>query len=202
MAQKASFKGAKLVAVSKKQPLERLQEALVAGQRIFGENRVQEAQEHWSDLRKTHPDLELHLVGPLQTNKVKDAVKLFDVIQTLDREKLASELAAEMKRQDKVLECFIQVNIGDEHQKSGIPPQALEAFLKFCREECGLNVTGLMCIPPVNEPAALHFALLKKLAEHNDLPHLSMGMSADFEKALALGATHIRIGTGVFGDRV
>lgn len=194
-------KDVKLVAVSKKQSPERLQEALVAGQRVFGENRVQEAQEHWEELRKGYGDLELHLIGPLQTNKVKEAVKLFDVIQTVDREKLAKELSEEMKKQGRDLPCFIQVNTGDEDQKSGIALEGLKAFLAFCRK-CGLNITGLMCIPPLDQPAALHFALLKKLAQEHDLPHLSMGMSSDFEKALALGATHIRVGTGVFGERI
>lgn len=194
-------KDVKLVAVSKKQPRERIQEALAAGHRIFGENRVQEAEEHWADLRADYKDIELHLIGPLQTNKVKEAVKLFDVIQTVDREKLAKVLSEEMERQRRSLPCFIQVNTGDEEQKSGITPKELKSLLAFCRE-CGLNITGLMCIPPVDEPAALHFALLKKLAREHDLPHLSMGMSADYEKALALGATHIRIGTGVFGERI
>ena len=190
-----------LVAVSKKQPAERIEEALEAGQRVFGENRVQEAQEHWSHLRGAYPDLKLHLIGPLQTNKVGDAVELFDCIESVDREKLARKLGAEMEKQGRSLPCFIQVNTGGEEQKAGIAPDALPAFLTFCREECGLEITGLMCIPPVDEPPALHFALLKKLAAAHDLPHLSMGMSADFEKAIPLGATHIRVGTGVFGAR-
>lgn len=191
-----------LIAVSKMQPEEKIREALDAGQRLFGENRVQEAIRHWSALRADYPDLELHLIGPLQTNKVKDAVALFDVIQTVDREKLARALAAEMKKQNRPLPCFIEVNTGGEEQKAGIAPEALPEFLKLCRETCGLNITGLMCIPPLNDPPALHFALLKKLANENGLKNLSMGMSGDFEKALKLGATHIRLGTAIFGERI
>lgn len=191
-----------LVAVSKKQEPERLQAALEAGQRIFGENRVQEAQQHWGNIRNTTPDLHLHLIGPLQTNKVKQAVELFDVIESLDRPKLARALAKEMKAQKRNLPCFIQVNTGEEEQKAGVTPAALPAFLKFCRKECTLNITGLMCIPPVDEPPALHFALLAKLARESNLPYLSMGMSGDYQKAIALGATHIRVGTALFGTRI
>lgn len=190
-----------LIAVSKKQPDERIDEALEAGQRIFGENRVQEAMERWSERRKEFSDIELHLIGPLQTNKAKEAVKLFDVVQTLDREKLARALDKEMKAQGRVLPCLVQVNTGEEEQKSGILPVDLAKFLKFCSDETNLNITGLMCIPPVNEPAGLHFALLKKLADENGLEILSMGMSADFEKAVPLGARYIRVGTSVFGER-
>ncbi len=190
-----------LVAVSKKQSDARIEEALAAGHRVFGENRVQEAKEHWQERRMAYPDLKLHLIGPLQTNKVKDAVALFDVIETLDREKLASVLAAEMAKQGRDLPCFIQINTGEEEQKAGIAPNELSEFYDFCYHECGLNVVGLMCIPPVGEPAALHFALLKKQADSLGLKQLSMGMSADFEKAIALGATHVRVGTGVFGER-
>lgn len=190
-----------LVAVSKKQPFARIQDALGAGHRLFGENRVQEAQERWADLRAQYSDLRLHLIGPLQTNKVKDAVALFDVIETLDREKLARSLSKEMEKQDRHLPCFIQVNTGEEEQKSGISPAALEDFYIFCRDECGLNVIGLMCIPPADDPPALHFALLKKMADRLGLDELSMGMSADFEKAIPLGATYVRVGTGVFGAR-
>jgi pyridoxal phosphate enzyme (YggS family) len=198
---KARAGSAVLVAVSKRQPPEKILEALGAGQRVFGENRVQEAQAHWAYLRGNYPDLELHLIGPLQTNKVKEAVSLFDVIQTVDRGKLATALGAEMKRQARILPCFVQVNTGEEEQKAGIPPQNLKEFLEFCRTECGLTITGLMCIPPVNDPPALHFALLKKMAAENGLEKLSMGMSGDFEKALALGATHIRVGSAIFGER-
>ncbi len=190
-----------IVAVSKLQPPEKIEEALKAGQRVFGENRVQEAQKHWAEIKKACPDLQLHLVGPLQSNKAKEAVALFDCIETVDREKLARALAAEMKKQGKSLPCFIQVNTGEEPQKAGIAPQDVPAFLALCREECGLDIQGLMCIPPVDEPAALHFALLRKLARENGLNLLSMGMSGDFEKAVALGATHVRIGTALFGER-
>lgn len=190
-----------LVAVSKKQPPEKLQAALDAGHRLFGENRVQEAYEHWGTHCSQYADLTLHLIGPLQTNKVAQAVALFDVIETLDRPKLAHALAKEMKKQDRHLPCFIQVNTGEEEQKAGIAPSDLPEFLKLCQEECGLNVTGLMCIPPADDPPALHFALLHKFAKAHDLTHLSMGMSADYEKAIPLGATHIRVGTGVFGAR-
>lgn len=195
-----------LVAVSKVQPDVRIEEALAAGQRCYGENRVQEAQGRWAERRAECPDLKLHLIGPLQTNKVKDAVALFDVIETVDREKLASALAKEMAKQGrpdkKNLPCFIQVNTGEEDQKAGIAPAKVEAFYRFCVDECGLNIVGLMCIPPVDEPAALHFALLKKYADSLGLSQLSMGMSADFETAIALGATLVRVGTGVFGERV
>ncbi|MGB4057979.1 MAG: YggS family pyridoxal phosphate-dependent enzyme [Alphaproteobacteria bacterium] len=197
---KSLNKTAKLIAVSKTQPLEKIREALNAGHKIFGENRVQEATTHWAEIKQTST-IELHLIGPLQTNKVKEAIALFDCIQTVDREKLARALGAEMKKQNKNLPCFIQVNTGEEEQKSGIAPADLPTFLKICREDCGLNIIGLMCIPPVDEPPALHFALLKKLGKENNLENLSMGMSSDFEKALALGATHIRLGTAIFGER-
>lgn len=190
-----------LVAVSKQQPLEKIHEALAYGQRIFGENRVQEARARWQDLRPDYPDLQLHLIGPLQTNKVHEAVELFDVIETVDREKLARALADEMKRQGRTLSCFIQVNTGAEPQKSGVAPENLEKLVTYCRKDCGLNIIGLMCIPPLQEPPALHFSLLKKLAGRYQLPCLSMGMSGDYEAALALGATHIRLGTAVFGER-
>lgn len=190
-----------LVAVSKKQPDERIDEALAAGHRVFGENRVQEAKQRWQERRLQYPDLELHLIGPLQTNKVKDAVALFDVIEVIDREKLASALAQEMCKQGKDLPCFIQVNTGDEAQKAGIHPDALADFYDFCYIENGLNIVGLMCIPPADEPPALHFALLKKYAGDLGLAQLSMGMSADFERAISLGATSVRVGTGVFGAR-
>ncbi len=191
-----------LVAVSKKQPPEKLREALECGHRLFGENRVQEAQEHWTSIKPDYPDLKLHLIGPLQTNKAKDAVALFDLIETVDREKLARTLAKEMKKQSRNLPCFIQVNTGEEEQKAGVSAKDLSDFLEFCRKECELDIMGLMCIPPVDDPPALHFALLRKLAKENGLKHLSMGMSADYEKAIPLGATYIRIGTGVFGSRI
>lgn len=194
-----------LVAVSKKQPDERIQEALDAGHRLFGENRVQEAQSHWGSFekgrREQYSDLKLHLIGPLQTNKVRDAVALFDVIETLDREKLARSLAKEMEKQGRGLPCFIQVNTGEEDQKAGIAPQDVAEFYNFATEECGLAIQGLMCIPPVEEPPALHFALLQKYAAELGLKDLSMGMSGDFEKAIPLGATYVRVGTGIFGER-
>lgn len=189
-----------LVAVSKQQPDDRIDAALNAGQRVFGENRVQEAEERWTQRRAAYPDLSLHLIGPLQTNKVHDAVALFDVIETLDRVKLADAIAAEIKVQGRAVSCFVQVNTGDEEQKSGVSLVELPALLDHCRA-IGLPVDGLMCIPPVDEPSGLHFALLKKLAGEHGLKNLSMGMSDDFEKALRLGATHVRIGTGLFGTR-
>ena len=198
---RAVAKDVTLVAVSKMQAPSSIMEALEAGQRVFGENRVQEAQQHWAHLRDRYPDLELHLIGPLQTNKVKEAVGLFDVIQSVDRPKLARALGAEMKKQARILPCFIQVNTGEEEQKAGVSPNDLKEFLQFCRDECELKIIGLMCIPPLNDPPALHFALLKKLAAENGLENLSMGMSGDFEKALALGATHIRVGSAIFGER-
>lgn len=191
----------KLIAVSKMQSAQALQAALDFGHRLFGENRVQEAQAHWADLRRKYPDIKLHLIGPLQTNKVREAVALFDVIETVDREKLAAELSAEMKKQGRTLPCLIQVNTGGEEQKTGIDPAELPRFLTYCRGECGLDIRGLMCIPPVDEPPALHFALLKKLAQENGLPELSMGMSADYERAVALGAIYVRVGSALFGDR-
>lgn len=189
-----------LVAVSKRQPMSKIQDALDAGHRLFGENRVQEAQEHWHVHREQYKDLTLHLIGPLQTNKAKEAVALFDVIETLDREKLAVALYKEMDKQERYLPCFIQVNTGDEEQKAGIAPDNLPDFIAFC-QHLKINVVGLMCIPPVDEPAALHFAFLKKLALENGLKELSMGMSGDYQQAIAVGATYIRVGTGVFGAR-
>lgn len=189
-----------LVAVSKRQPVEKIQEALNAGHRLFGENRVQEAYEHWQDLRVQYNDLKLHLIGPLQTNKAKEAVALFDVIETVDREKLVLTLSKEMDKQERILPCFIQVNTGDEEQKAGVSPDALPDFVTFCQEQ-NLNIVGLMCIPPVDEPPALHFAFLKKLAHQNGFKELSMGMSSDFEQAIAIGATYVRVGTGIFGSR-
>lgn len=188
------------IAVSKMQPPERIQDALSAGHRIFGENRVYDAKERWIPLKSQYPDIQLHLIGPLQTNKAKDAVALFDMIHTVDRENLVNELVKEMKKQNRFLPCLIQVNTGAEEQKSGIIPDDLVAFLKFCRAG-GVDIQGLMCIPPVDDPPALHFALLQKLAKEQGLYHLSMGMSDDFEKAIPLGATFIRVGSAVFGQR-
>ena len=194
---------AQLVAVSKKQPMDRIQAALDAGQRSFGENRVQEAYMHWQDIKTSgqYPDLNLHLIGPLQSNKAKEAVAFFDVIESIDREKIAKALANEMDKQGRHLQGFIQVNTGEEAQKSGIAPHDLEAFYTYCTQDLNLNITGLMCIPPLEDPPTLHFALLQKYAQRLKLPDLSMGMSGDYQLALPLGATHIRIGTGVFGKR-
>jgi len=190
-----------LVAVSKTHGPERVRELLEVGHRIFGENRVQEAQEKFPALKQAYPDLELHLIGPLQTNKARDAVALFDVIQSVDRERLAATLAKEMERAGKRPACFIQVNTGEEEQKAGILPADLDAFVASCRDVHKLPVVGLMCIPPVEEEAALHFALLAKMAKRNGLGRLSMGMSADYETAVRLGATHVRVGSALFGAR-
>ncbi|WP_026873242.1 YggS family pyridoxal phosphate-dependent enzyme [Inquilinus limosus] len=191
-----------LVAVSKVQPDDRIEAALAAGQRVFGENRVQEAQARWAARREARPDLELRLIGPLQTNKAKDAVRLFDVIETVDRPKLARSLAEAMAATGRRLDCLIQVNTGEEPQKAGVVPRETEDLYRLCTEECGLPVRGLMCIPPVDEPPALHFALLADLAGKLGLPVLSMGMSDDFEVAVRYGATHVRVGTALFGARV
>jgi pyridoxal phosphate enzyme (YggS family) len=190
-----------LVAVSKTHPAERVRELLAVGQRVFGENRVQEAQEKYPALKAEHPDLELHLIGPLQTNKARDAVALFDVIQSVDRERLAAALAKEITRAGRSPRCFIQVNTGEEPQKAGVLPGELDALVRSCRDTHKLNVVGLMCIPPVEEEPALHFALLGKLAARHGLAKLSMGMSADYESAVRLGATHVRVGTALFGAR-
>lgn len=189
-----------LVAVSKMQPEERVHAALAAGHRLFGENKVQEAMERWTALKKEYPDVRLHFIGHLQTNKVKDAVALFDCIETLDGAKLAAALADEMKKQGRNLPCFIQVNTGEEPQKGGVIPAELPALLDVCKK-LNMGIIGLMCLPPENEPPALHFALLKKLSLRHGLKDLSMGMSADFEKAIKLGATYIRVGTALFGER-
>ena len=190
-----------LVAVSKRQPGERIDAALAVGQNVFGENRVQEAQGRWMPRRDRHADLKLHLIGPLQTNKVADAVALFDVIEVVDRPKLAKALGDEMNRQNRQLKCYIQVNTGKEVQKSGIAPETADDFIAYCRDEARLNITGLMCIPPVDEEVAMHFALLQIIAKRNDLSVLSMGMSDDFEEAIAFGATSVRIGSAIFGVR-
>ncbi len=190
-----------LVAVSKLQPEERIEAALRAGQRIFGENRVQEAAGRWPALRERFEGLTLHLIGPLQTNKVRQAVELFDVIETVDRPRLAKALADEMERSGRRPKCLIQVNTGAEPQKSGVLPPEADAFIESCRREHGLPVVGLMCIPPQDEEPAPHFALLRKIAERHDLEVLSMGMSADFEIAIRFGATHVRVGSALFGER-
>jgi pyridoxal phosphate enzyme (YggS family) len=190
-----------LVAVSKTQPAEMVAAALASGQRLFGENRVQEAAGKFPALRERHPDLVLHLIGPLQTNKVRDAVALFDAIETLDRPRLAEALAAEFARSGRRPRCFVQVNTGEEPQKAGVAPGAADAFIEDCRGRLGLPVVGLMCIPPQDEEPAPHFALLREIARRHGLVDLSMGMSADFETAIRFGATHVRVGTALFGER-
>jgi pyridoxal phosphate enzyme (YggS family) len=193
--------GVTLIAVSKTHDAERIAPLIAAGQRAFGENRIQEAQAKWPALKATAPDLVLHLIGPLQSNKAADAVALFDVIHTVDRPRIAEALASEMARQNRRLPCFIQVNTGREPQKAGIDPHEAEQFVKDCAATWNLPVVGLMCIPPVEERAAVHFGFLKDLARRTGLSQLSMGMSADFETAVRLGATHIRVGSALFGAR-
>ncbi len=190
-----------LVAVSKMQPGERIEAVLAAGQRVFGENRVQEASGRWPALRERYGDVELHLVGPLQTNKVRQAVGLFDVIETVDRPKLARKLAEVFAATGRALPCYIQVNTGAEPQKAGVSTEGADAFIAECRDMHGLPAAGLMCIPPAGEAPAPHFALLKQIAERNGLAGLSMGMSDDFETAIGLGATIIRVGSALFGAR-
>ena len=190
-----------LVAVSKTFDAEAIRPAIVAGQRVFGENRVQEAQGKWPELKTETPDLELHLIGPLQSNKAADAVALFDVIETIDREKIARAVAAEIARQGKPVRLYVQVNTGLEPQKAGIAPDDTVAFVKLCREDIGIPVEGLMCIPPADENPGPHFALLHKLARENGVEKLSMGMSGDFETAIGFGATSVRVGSAIFGSR-
>lgn len=190
-----------LVAVSKTHGADAAAEAIAAGQRVFGENRVQEAKAKWPALKEAHPDLELHLIGPLQTNKVREAVALFDVIETVDRPRLAEALAEEMARTGRRPRCLIEVNTGEEAQKAGVLPAEVDAFVAACRDTWALPVTGLMCIPPVDEEPAMHFALLAAMAERNGLADISMGMSGDFPSAIRFGATHVRVGTAIFGAR-
>ena len=190
-----------IIAVSKTFSPEAIAPVLAAGHRVFGENRVQEAAEKWPNLKPSYPDVELHLIGALQSNKAAQAVALFDVIHSLDRIKLARVLAAEMKRQNRQLKILVQVNTGKEDQKSGIPPEETEEFVRTCRAELGLNIVGLMCLPPQQDVAGPHFALLQKLSQQCDAPLLSMGMSGDYEEAIKFGATHIRLGTAIFGPR-
>ncbi len=187
-----------LVAVSKMQPWEAVAPVLAAGQRVFGENRVQEAQSRWAERRG---EITLHLIGPLQTNKAGEAVAFFDVIETLDREKLVRLLAEEVQKQGRSPKFYMQVNTGEEPQKAGVAPGEADAFIAACRTTYGLSPEGLMCIPPVGEPAGPHFALLAKIATRNGLAKLSMGMSEDFETAIAFGATSVRVGSAVFGAR-
>jgi pyridoxal phosphate enzyme (YggS family) len=190
-----------LLAASKGQEEAIIEEAIAAGITHFGENRVQEAQGKWETIKSRHPDVTLHLIGPLQTNKVADAVALFDIIQTLDRPKLADALAATMAKSGKKLPCFIQVNTGNEPQKAGVTPEEADAFINYCIKDCGLLVRGLMCIPPEGQPPAPHFALLKTIADRHGIKELSMGMSNDYETAIRMGATIIRLGRVLFGER-
>jgi PLP dependent protein len=190
-----------LVAISKTFGAEAIERVIAAGQRVFGENRVQEAKAKWPALRERHPGIELHLVGSLQSNKAKEAVALFDAIHSVDRASLAEALAKEIARQGRTPTLFVEVNTGAEPQKAGVLPDETDAFLKACRERYGLPIAGLMCLPPADEPPAPHFALIAKIAKRNSLPLLSMGMSADFPIAIAFGATHVRVGTAIFGER-
>jgi pyridoxal phosphate enzyme (YggS family) len=191
----------RLIAVSKTFEAPDILPVLGAGHRLFGENRVQEAKGKWPALKAQFPDVALHLIGPLQSNKAKEAVALFDAIHSIDREKIARAVAGEMAAQGKRLELFIQVNTGEEPQKAGVMPKAAPAFVALCRDELKLAIAGLMCIPPVDEEAAVHFAFLAKLAGELGLKGLSMGMSDDFETAIAFGATHVRVGSAIFGAR-
>ncbi|MBU6140625.1 MAG: YggS family pyridoxal phosphate-dependent enzyme [Proteobacteria bacterium] len=191
-----------LIAVSKKFGVEEIEQAINAGCKIFGENYLKEAEEKWPLIRQKNPEIKLHFIGHLQSNKAAQAVELFDSIQTLDSEKLALVLKKESEKQKKNPEIFIQVNIGEEPQKHGVMPLEVADFVRFSRDDLGLNIVGLMCIPPSEELASPYFALLAKLAKENDLKNLSMGMSSDFVEAIALGATHIRLGTAIFGSRL
>lgn len=190
-----------LIAVSKTFDADAIRPVIAAGQRIFGENRVQEAERKWPPLRAECPDVKLHLIGPLQSNKAKEAVTFFDAIHTIDREKIARAVGAEMAKQSRTLELFVQVNTGEEPQKAGIMPSEATAFVTLCRDELKLPIAGLMCIPPVDEEPAVHFAFLAKLARELGLTGLSMGMSGDFETAVAFGATYVRVGSAIFGER-
>ena len=191
----------KIIAVSKVQPIDRIEAVLKQGHRVFGENRIQEAQSKWPAFKQQYPDVELHIIGPLQTNKTRAAMELADSIHTLDRPKLAKNIARLAQDLGKCPELFVQVNTGGEEQKSGVLPKKTEAFVTECLK-IDLPIKGLMCIPPVHEEASLHFALLKNISENCGLEYLSMGMSSDFEKAISFGATHIRVGSAIFGERV
>ena len=193
--------GITLVAVSKTFPAEAVEPVLAVGQRVFGENYVQEAKAKWPALRSRYPDVELHMIGPLQSNKAKEAVELFDVIHTLDRPSLAEALAKEIAKQGRKPRLLVQVNTGEEPQKGGVIPTEVDAFLEACRTKYGLAIEGLMCIPPAEDPPSPHFALLNTIAERHGLKVLSMGMSADFDEAIQLGATHVRVGSAIFGTR-
>lgn len=190
-----------LIAVSKTFEADAIRPVLSAGQRIFGENRVQEAMGKWPGLRDEFDGIELHLIGPLQSNKAKEAIATFDVIHTVDRPKIARALKSEMDKQGRNLPCFVQVNTGEEPQKAGVAPKDVDAFVAECRDTFGLNIVGLMCIPPVEEAPGEHFALLEKIAKRNGLSGLSMGMSSDYPVAVGFGATHVRVGSAIFGAR-
>lgn len=190
-----------LVCVSKTFSADDIRPVLAAGERVFGENKVQEALAKWPELKRLYPDIELHLIGPLQTNKAREAIEFFDVIESVDRDKLAAVLAKEIARSGKHPRLYVQVNTGAEPQKAGILPQEADRFIARCRKDYGLMISGLMCIPPFGEPASPHFALLHEIARRNGIAVLSMGMSADFELAIQLGATHVRVGTAIFGTR-
>ena len=190
-----------ILGASKGQPASLIKEAIAAGLSDFGENRVQEAEGKWPELKEAFPQLRLHLIGPLQTNKVKHTVALFDVIQTIDRMKLAEALAIEMDKSGKRLPCFIQVNIGKEEQKAGVMPEEAEALISYCQKKLQLPLVGLMCIPPNHQPAAPHFAMLREMALRNGLKELSMGMSDDYETAVRMGSTCVRLGRALFGER-
>ncbi len=190
-----------LIAVTKTFDADAIRPALAAGHRSFGENRVQEAQRKWPQLKAEHPNVKLHLIGPLQSNKAKDAVALFDAIHTVDRPKIAKAIAEEIAAQGRRPDLFIQVNTGEEPQKAGVMPKDAAAFATACRNDLGLQIAGLMCIPPLDEEPAVHFAFLEKLAREIGVEKLSMGMSGDFEAAIAFGATHVRVGSAIFGDR-
>lgn len=192
---------AQLIAVSKTFEADAIMPVLDAGQRIFGENRVQEALAKWPELRARYEGVELHLIGPLQSNKTAEAVSLFNCIHTVDREKIAASLGAEIAKQSRQIKLFVQVNTGAEPQKAGILPEMADEFITRCRDMHGLTISGLMCIPPVTDNPSPHFALLAKIAERNGLSELSMGMSADFEQAIRLGATYVRVGSAIFGGR-
>lgn len=190
-----------LIAVSKTFDEEQIRPALEAGQRVFGENRVQEAKGKWPSMREDFLDAELHLIGPLQSNKAKEAVALFDVIHTVDRKKIARAIRVEMEKQGKQVDLFVQINTGSEPQKAGIVPEEADDFIAFCQVELGLSIRGLMCIPPVEDNPKAHFKLLRKIAKRNDIKELSMGMSADYPEAIRQGATFVRVGSAIFGQR-
>nr|WP_321442764.1 YggS family pyridoxal phosphate-dependent enzyme [uncultured Cohaesibacter sp.] len=190
-----------LIAVSKTFDADVIREALEAGQKVFGENKVQEAKGKWPELREEFDNVELHLIGPLQSNKAKDAVALFDVIHTIDRKKIARAIRVEMEKQSREIGLFVQINTGYEDQKSGILPEDADDFIGFCQVELGLKIRGLMCIPPADDDPKPHFKLLRKIAKRNDISDLSMGMSADYPEAIKQGATLVRVGSAIFGER-